>query len=188
MEVDVLASMVIYTVATLAFYMLGAGILHGMGLMPKSNEMIATLSQMYTQTLGGWALWVFYAGAIATLYGTIFAATAANSRVYADMCRIMGFFPRDDYAARVRYRKGFVWALTLVPVGLYWIFREPVSMVFIGGLAQFLLMPVIAIAALYLRHKRLPPELAPSAWRTWGAWIAAIAIVAFGVVYVITLF
>ena len=84
MEVDVVASMIIYTFATLAFYMLGAGILHGMGLMPKSGEMIAVLSNMYTQTLGPWALWVFYLGAIATLYGTIFAR---HSRALAPLRR-----------------------------------------------------------------------------------------------------
>ena len=56
------------------------------------------------------------AGRPSTLYGTIFAATAAHSRVYADLCRIMGFYQRDDYQARLRYRRGFVWALTLAPV------------------------------------------------------------------------
>jgi manganese transport protein len=186
MEVDVVASMCIYTLATLAFYMLGAGILHGMGLMPKAGEMINVLSNMYTQTLGGWALWLFYLGAVATLYGTVFAATAAHSRLYADMFRMMGFFRRDDYSSRVRYRKRFVWLLAVAPAGLYWVFREPVQMVFIGGLAQFLIMPAIAIVTLYLRHKHLPKQLAPSTFRTWGAWISAAAIVAFGVVYLLT--
>ena len=44
--------------------------------------MIPVLSNIYTQTLGEWSLWIFYAGAIATLYGTIFASIASNSRVY----------------------------------------------------------------------------------------------------------
>ncbi|MGC4082708.1 MAG: hypothetical protein QM736_11490 [Vicinamibacterales bacterium] len=57
MNVDILASMVIYTVATLAFYLLGAGVLHSQGLLPKGNEMIAVLSRMYTETLGPSALW-----------------------------------------------------------------------------------------------------------------------------------
>lgn len=188
MEVDAIASMVIYTFATVAFYMLGAGILNGMGLMPKGLETIAVLSKMYTQTLGGWALWVFYVGAVATLYGTIFAATAAHSRLFADVCRMMGAFRRDDYAARVRYRRLFVWVLTVVPACLYWFFREPVQMVFIGGLAQFLIMPVIAIVTLYLRHRHLPKEMAPSTFRTVGAWVSGVAIVAFGVVYALTLF
>lgn len=178
MQVDIFASMLIYTLATVAFYLLGAGILHGMGLIPAADAMIAVLSNMYTQTLGGWALWVFYAGAVATLYGTVFAATAAHSRLYADMVRLMGFFPAEDYAARLRWRRRFVWMLTVVPAVLFWVFREPVGMVFVGGLAQFLMIPVIAAATLYLRHRRLPHAVAPSPWTTFAVWGAAVVIAA----------
>src|ERR1044071_7772951 len=48
MEMDAAPSIVIYTIATLAFYLLGAGVLHGMGVMPASGEMIKVLSNMYT--------------------------------------------------------------------------------------------------------------------------------------------
>src|SRR5262249_52445118 len=113
MHVDILVSMVIYTVATVAFYLLGAGVLHGMALVPAAGDMIAVLSNIYTQTLGSWSLWLFYLGAIATLYGTIFAATAANSRVFADMCRLMGLFEAGDYRRRVKFRNGFVVFLTV---------------------------------------------------------------------------
>jgi manganese transport protein len=187
MEVDALASMVIYTVATVAFYLLGAGVLHGMGKVPASGEMIPTLSNMYTQTLGPWALYLFYAGAVATLYGTIFAATAAHSRLYADMLRVMGFFRRDDYAARVRYRRRFVWLLTVVPAILYYVFREPVTMVFIGGVAQFSIMPVIGIVTLYLRHRHMPPGIDPPWSRTFGVWFATAVIVALMAVYLFTM-
>ncbi len=183
METDALASMIIYTVATLAFYLLGAGILHGMGLVPAAREMIPVLSNMYTQTLGPWALYLFYAGAIATLYGTVFAATAAHSRLYADMLRIMGFYRRDDYAARVRYRRRFVWLLAVTPVMLFLLFKEPVTMVFIGGVAQFLIMPVIAVATLYLRHRHLPVEIRASRKRTAGLWFSSAVIVGFMLVY-----
>ena len=185
MQVDIFASMLIYTLATVAFYLLGAGILHGMGLQPAADAMISVLSNMYTQTLGGWALWVFYVGAIATLYGTVFAATAAHSRLYADMFRLMGFFPAGDYAARVRWRRRFVWLLATVPALLYWIFREPVGMVFVGGLAQFLMIPVIAGATLYLRHRRLPREVTPSLITTIAVWCASLIIGALMGYYVI---
>lgn len=185
MQVDIFASMLIYTLATVAFYLLGAGILHGMGLVPAADAMIAVLSNMYTQTLGPWALWVFYAGAIATLYGTIFAATAAHSRLYADMLRLMGFFPAEDYASRLRWRRRFVWLLTIVPVLLYWIFREPVGMVFVGGLAQFLMIPVIAVVTLYLRHRRLPREVAPSRAMTVAVWVCTLVIAALMGYYVV---
>lgn len=173
MNLDILASMVIYTVATVAFYLLGAGVLHSRGLVPAAKDMIPVLSNMYTQTLGGWSVWLFYAGAVATLYGTIFAATAANSRVFSDMCRLLGAYPAGDYSQRLRYRNLFVWVLTLTPVALFLWFQSPVQMVKAGGVAQAITLPVIAIGALYLRFRRLPKENVPSGYITAGLCGAA---------------
>jgi len=173
MHTDIVASMIIYTVATVAFYLLGAGVLNGMKLVPKEGEMISTLSNIYTQTLGPWSRWLFYAGAIVTLYGTIFAATAANSRVFADMLRLMGAFGADDAEARTRYRNLFIVLLTVVPVGLIFIFTDPVHMVRIGGIAQAMMLPVIGLGAVYLRHRHLPKDIQPSQWVTVGLWVAA---------------
>ena len=175
MQMDILASMFIYTIATLAFYLLGAGILHSRGLNPaEKGNLIPVLSTMYTQTLGGWALPLFYIGAIATLYGTIFAATAAESRVAADFCRLLGRFKSNDYETRLQYRRKFVWILTCVSAGLYLIVQSPVNMVKAGGVAQAIMLPVIAIGALHLRYKQLPAEARPGMLATVGLWIASI--------------
>jgi hypothetical protein len=37
---------------------------------------------------------------------------------------------------------------------------------------------VIGVSALYLRHRHLPPELAPPAWVTVFLWAATLVIVA----------
>lgn len=188
MHVDIFASMFIYTVATIAFYLLGAGILHGMGRVPAAKDMISVLSNIYTQTLGPWSLWIFYLGAIATLYGTIFAATAANSRVYADMFRLMGFFDHTDYAARVRFRRGFVLFLTIFPVCLFMLVQSPVKMVVAGGVVQALMLPIIGIGTLYLRHRQLPSEVKPSSWITatlWGATLVIVVLMGYYIVLVV---
>jgi len=177
MHVDIVVSMIIYTAATVAFYLLGAGVLHGMGLVPASADMIPVLSNLYTQTLGGWALGVFYVGAIATLYGTVFAATAAHSRMFADMCRLIGRFEADDLPRRVAFRDRFVVLLGLVPVALYFTLQSPVTMVMIGGIVQAVMLPVIGIGAIVLRHRRLPPEIAPSALTTAALWVSTAVIV-----------
>ena len=59
MNVDILASMVIYCAATLAFYFLGAGVLHARGIVPSAKDMIVVLSRMYTETLGPWSVGFF---------------------------------------------------------------------------------------------------------------------------------
>jgi Mn2+/Fe2+ NRAMP family transporter len=185
MRLDIIASMIIYTIATVAFYLLGAGILHGMGKVPAANDMIPVLSNIYTQTLGEWSLWVFYVGAIFTLYGTIFAATASNSRVFADMARLMGFFESGDYRRRVRYRNGFIIAITAIPVMFILLFKSPVQMIVAGGVAQALMLPVIGIGTLYLRHRHLPSSIAPPRRVTIALWAATVIIVLLMGYYVI---
>ena len=183
MNVDILASMVIYCTATIAFYFLGAGVLHAKGIVPSAKDMIVVLSRMYTETLGSAALWLFYIGAIATLYGTIFAATAGNCRVFADITRIGGAFARGDYAARVRTRNRFIWFHVLVPVALILAIGSPVQMVKWGGAAQAVLLPIIGIGAVYLRHKRLPAAVRPGVLATFGLWLAAILMSIFMIYY-----
>jgi manganese transport protein len=174
MHTDIAASMVVYSVATVAFYLLGGGILNRMGKVPAAGDMIPTLSNLYTQTLGPWALWLFYAGAIVTLYGTIFASTAAHARVFADMGRLLGLFPRDDHARRVALRRRFVVLLTVVPAVLFLVFASPVKMVVAGGLAQSALLPLLGFATLFLHHRRLPREVAPGLPVTAGLWTATL--------------
>ena len=53
MQLDAWISMVVFTIATVAFYFLGAAVLHPQGLDPKGPEMIPTLSRMYLQPLEG---------------------------------------------------------------------------------------------------------------------------------------
>jgi manganese transport protein len=177
MHFDIAVSMIIYTAATVAFYLLGAGVLHGMGLVPASADMIRVLSNLYTQTLGHWALGVFYVGAIATLYGTVFAATAAHSRMFADMCQLAGRFEADDEGRRLALRNRFVVLLGVVPVALFLTVQAPVAMVMVGGIVQAVMLPVISIGAIYLRHRRLPPEVAPSPVTTVALWMTTAAMV-----------
>lgn len=177
MHLDIAVSMIIYTAATVAFYLLGAGVLHGMGIVPAAADMIPALSNLYTRTLGGWALPFFYLGAVATLYGTAFAATAAHSRLFADMCRLAGMFHADDIDRRIVFRDRFVIALTILPVALFWTLESPVRMVMLGGIAQSMMLPVVGIGALYLRHRHLPRNIRPSPFTTAALWIATATIV-----------
>jgi hypothetical protein len=183
MHLDILASMAVYTVATVAFYLLGAGILHARGTVPASSDMIPVLSTIYTGTLGPWVLPLFYAGAVVVLYGTIFAATAAHSRLFADMCRVMGLYARDDYRQRVQYRRGFVILLTVLPAVLFLVFVSPVKMVVAGGIVQSVMLPVVGFGTLYLRYRRLPADLAPTAAVTAGLWVASAVMLAATAVY-----
>jgi manganese transport protein len=183
MHLDIFCSLVIYTMATVAFYLLGAGVLNRMGVVPAQHDTVVVLSQIYTQTLGGWALWLFYVGAVVTLYGTIFASTAAHSRLFADAVRIGGGFVREDTHSRLRWRNTFVIALSAIPAVFYWFIESPVQMVVMGGLAQTALLPLIGLAAIYLRHRHLPRDIQPSPATTIVLWFATAVMLAFALYY-----
>jgi Mn2+/Fe2+ NRAMP family transporter len=178
MHLDIVCSLVIYALATIAFYLLGAGVLHRLGLVPQGNATVTVLSRIYTDTLGQWALWLFYLGAVVTLYGTIFASTAAHSRLFADLMRVLGAFERSNMAQRLFWRQVFVVVLATTPAVFYWLFASPVKMVVAGGLAQTLMLPIIGLATLHLRHRRLPAALAPSAPTTAALWLSTAVMLA----------
>ena len=174
MGVDVVNSMVIYTFATIAFYLLGAGILHEQGLVPKGSEMVQILSNMYTKTLGSWSLPLFLGGAFAVLYSTIFAGTAAHSRVFADFAGILKFYDKTDYSKRLQVSRMLVVALLFLPSLYFFFLRAPVLMVLIGGLAQALMLPVIAFFTIYLRYRHMPKAILPKEWVTVVLWLSAV--------------
>ena len=173
MGVDVVNSMVIYTLATIAFYLLGAGVLHGMGVVPQGTEMVDTLSNMYTQTLGGWSRYLFLAGAVGVLYSTVFAGTAARSRMLADWLGILGAYDKQDYRLRVRYTRWFVVALLIVPSLYYMFFQEPVIMVKMAGAVEAMMLPILAFSTVYLRYRHLPKTIVPKGWLTLALWVTS---------------
>ncbi len=180
MNVDVIGSMIIYTIATVAFYLLGAGILNKMGLVPAGKDMIITLTNIYTQTFGEWAKWLFYVGAIVILFGTIVAATAGHSRVFSDFVRLLGGFRNDDVQARNRWRDIFIVVLVVIPVIMFFIFGQaPVAMVTWGAIAQAMMLPIISFGTIFLVQAHLPKEIKAPYWLMGALWLGAIVITGF---------
>ena len=173
MGVDILSSMAIYTFATVAFYLLGAGVLHGMGVMPQGTEMVKALSNMYTETLGGWSHGLFLIGSVVVFYSTVFAATAGHSRMLADLVGMLGVFHKRNYGARLKATRFFVATYLIVPAFCYMFMREPVLMVKIGGAAEASLLPVIAFSTIYLRYRHLPAGVVPKGWITLALWVTS---------------
>jgi hypothetical protein len=62
----------------------------------------------------------------------------------------------------------------VTPVLLYFLIESPVKMVVAGGITQALLLPALGAAAVYLRHRRLPREIAPPAPVTAALWVVAV--------------
>jgi Mn2+/Fe2+ NRAMP family transporter len=160
MTLDAWASMIVFTVATVAFYALGATVLHRQGLIPKEGNMIETLSQMYVGVFGTWTTIAFLIGAWAVLFKTLYVATAGNSRMTADFLNLAGFVRYDGSDARRRVIRIFCVVFPCVALAEYLWMGDPAFMVLIGGVAQASTLPIISIASLYLRYRRTDPRLA----------------------------
>jgi manganese transport protein len=186
LKVDAWVSCVIYTCATLAFYLLGAAVLHAKGLDVTNADMIITLSHMYQETFGTWSLWLFLVGTFAVLYSTIFVATASNARLLVDA---LAMFRVRRYASEADRQRTLKWLCALVPAAwtvLYLVWGSPVTLVFIGAVAQGMMIPFLALAALWLNYRQTDPALRTGAmWRLW-LWAAAISMTAVGAYQVAT--
>ena len=181
MNLDAWVSMVVFTVATVCFYFLGATVLHRQQLNPKGSDMIATLSQMYVPMFGSWTKVLFLAGAWAVLFKTLYVSVAAHSRMTADFLQLGGFVRYRDSQARGRSIRVLCVAFPFGAMLLYLLFGEPRAMVIFGGFFQGITLPVIAAIAVYFRYRRCDPRLAPSRFFGVWLWIALLSITAVAV-------
>lgn len=181
MRLDAWVSLVIYTMATVAFYLLGAAVLHAQQLAVDNAQMIETLSRMYRDSFGEWSYWLFLVGAFNVLYSTIFVSAASHARLLADAARVFGvkhYATPDDRAAAVRL---LCVALPAAYTGVYLLWEAPVSLVLVGALAQGLMLPFLAGAAVYFHFHHVHPELRSGAVWTSLLGLSALMIGAVGV-------
>ena len=173
---DAWCSMVVYTVATLAFYLLGAAVLARAGLNPSNEDLMRTLNVMYEPVFGRWAEALFLLGAFAVLYSTYFVANAAHSRVFTDALQTVGVVKRSE---PVRRRSVLVLSgvLPFVCLGVYyaqfWFGASIAELVLISGMMQALMLPMLAGAALYFRYRYSDARLRPTV--LWDAllWLSS---------------
>ena len=146
-----------------------------------SNEtMIADLSKMY-RPLGKSGLTIFLIGAFVVLFSTLVTASASNARLLGDGLVLFQRIekPKDD-KGRAKLLSRCCIAIPVLCTMVYLFIPEPVTLVLLGGVAQALMLPLLAIAALYFRHKQTDKPLQPGTVWTAFLWLSAGAMVAVG--------
>jgi len=177
MKVDAFASLVLYTSATVVFFLLGAAVLHAKQLELSNEGLVTTLAHMYQESIGPLGFWIFLVGAFATLYSTAFAATAANARLMADVVPMFGLMkPTDDPETKAKRIKLFGALIPIYTTILYVVWPAPLTLILISGVGQAILLPFLAACALYLRHRKLSPELRPGMVWTTCLWLSGAAL------------
>ncbi|GAA4435814.1 Nramp family divalent metal transporter [Ravibacter arvi] len=176
MYLDALVSMVVYTIVTAAFYLLGAAVLHKAGHVPEGYRMVEVLSRIFTETLGESARWLFLAGAFVVLYSTLFTATASWALVWGDAFGQLGWMKFGTEAERKKSVAIFSWAFPATWCLLFLFMQTPVLMVVLGGIATSILLVLVAYVAILFRYRSLPAALTPSRTYDFFFWLSVIAI------------
>ncbi len=181
MYLDAVVSMLVYTLVTAAFYLLGAAVLHAEGTVPEGYAMVETLSRIYTTTLGEWARSVFLIGAVIVLFSTVFSALASWTRIFSDAFGQLGWINFFNPKVRKKSIAWLAWIFPLIWAFLFLFIQLPVLMVLVGGFVTSILLMIVVYAAFHFRYKRLPASLKPGIIYDVAFYISAIVIVFVGI-------
>ncbi|HLT80331.1 MAG TPA: Nramp family divalent metal transporter [Cyclobacteriaceae bacterium] len=155
MHLDAFLAMVIYTAVTAAFYLLGAAVLHDQGAIPSGNQLIATVSLIYTETLGSGVRNAYLIGAFFVLFSSVFASLAAWTRLYGDIFGQLGWIDFRNQQQRKKVVGVLAWALPVVWASVYLFMEVPVFMILFGGAVGSLLLLLLLFAVIYTRYYTL---------------------------------
>ena len=177
MYTDVLLTMVVYTVSTICFYLLGAAILYRNGTVPDGLNTLVILRDMYTESLADWAATLFVVGGFFVLFSTVLAGTAGFSRLLTDALGIVGVLNAGHYPTRLRYIRIFTVVMLVMFAIAYWLFENPPQMLAItSSLIAAVMYPILGLGALYLRYRRIDPRIVPGNWTTGWLWICGLGL------------
>lgn len=169
MHVDAFASMIVYTIATLAFYFMGVAVLYKKGLDPDGMRMVSTLAEAYVPVFGTYARWLFLLGAIAVLYSTFLVANAANARMITDALKVLGIMPSGNQKVHLRSVSILSAVLPLTCLTIFCSGVNPVTLIKIAGLMQAAMLPIIGFSSVYFRFRLTDNRLRPS--RLWDVML-----------------
>jgi hypothetical protein len=180
MDTDLVLGAVLVGITTIAYYLLGASVLHKLGLVPSGFETVETISRTYTETLGAWTRYLFMVAAFCILYSTYLVNTSGIARIIPDGLRKIGVIKMDSPRQRIIWRRVFLIGAPAFMLLLYFVIPRPAFLIVVGGVIVGLSMPVAALIGIWLNRimKRQDPELAQSSTLTGVLWICAAIIIA----------
>ena len=180
MYLDAVVAMIIYTLVTAAFYLLGAAILHHRGAIPQGNELIETVALIYTESLGPGIKTVYLVGAFFVLYSSLFASLAAWTRMYSNIFGQLGWMDFFDQKQRNKVIAVLAWTLPFIWASIYLFINLPVIMILSGGIVGSIMLFVIVFAVINFRYRNFQSS-PPSIIYDVALWISIVSIVGVGV-------
>jgi Mn2+/Fe2+ NRAMP family transporter len=176
MYLDAVVAMILYTVVTTVFYLLGASILHGNEVVPHGNDVIETLALIYTQSLGAGAKTTYLVGAFFVLFSSVYASLAYWTRIYTDLFGQLGWMDFSDLARRKKMVSMLSLVFPFLWASLYCYIELPVLMVLSGGIVGSVMLLLVVYAGWHFKYKRAP-AIPAGKFYTFIFWISVASIV-----------
>lgn len=180
MYVDAIAAMVIYTVVTVAFFLLGSAILHGRTDVPEGNGVINTLALIYTETLGPGIKTAYLVGGFFVLFSSLYATLAAWTRLYADIFGQMKWIDFWNLKQRRTVIAFLSWIFPFCWAAAYLFIELPVVMVLFGGIVGSFLLLIVVYAALHFKYTRTI-DLPSGVFYNIAFWFSVVSIAFVGI-------
>lgn len=182
MKKDAWVAWVIYTLSTASFYMLGATVLHKQGLVVRGNELIETISRIFTDTIGAWVGPIFLGFAAIALYKTILANVPGLARQTAASLSVFGAYDWLDAK-----RRNLVMRVLMIIMPVCWgllatVVSSPLALVILGGTLNAVYLMVVAVATVYLSFTQTDNRIKDGHLFTVYLIVSGIAIFALGAI------
>ena len=100
----------------------------------------------------------------------------ANSRLTADFLDLTGIWRQHGPVQRTRVIRAFCVLYPCLALGVYFAYREPQALIQAGGLAQGMMLPLIAGATIFLRQRDADRRVGPIFLTDILTWLAFFAI------------
>jgi Mn2+/Fe2+ NRAMP family transporter len=191
MTLDTSVAVIGALIITLAFLILGAELLRPRGLVPEEEQVAATLGILLGGVFGVFGFWFMIIAVFIGFWDTVLSDQDGFGRLFAGGTRILarsfglaGRWTDDEFL-----RKAFVIVLvTIVPIALYLMIGNPVTLLKMAGAIEAAHIPVITFLTLFLNHKLLPAEMRPSLPVIIVTGSAGLFFAAFAVFYLVQSF
>lgn len=175
---------------TIGFLVLGVELLRPMGLVPEENRVAEVLGQLLGQLWGPVGFWFMITGVFIGFWSTVLSDQDGFGRMFSRGIRIIAEPLKlpAKWKNEAFLKKMFVIVVvTVLPIILYLVAGEPVSLLKIAGFIEAAHIPVLAGLVVYLNQKKLPKELRPNKFTVIMTVIAGLFFAVFAVIYILQL-
>jgi hypothetical protein len=183
------------TITNFSFLTLGVELLGPQGIIPEGIRVAEDLARLLSDIWGAGGRWLLVAGIFVALWGSILANQDGWSRMYADATLMLLFRdPGTDEKRRSLRQRASEWVrrsaairrqlkaayvvsvLTVAPIVVFLILREPVGILSVAGIITSAHTPVVVILTLVTNRRLLPAEFRPG-------WMSVLLMIAASVFY-----